>query len=59
MTLEGRGRVILQFDRRRNDIVAKCYLTVPLDVARDSQFPLKAGPVTIRIEGYRVVVESM
>ncbi len=31
---------------------------IPADICRDSQFPLEEGPVTIRIEDGRLIVEK-
>ena len=57
MSLEGTGRVIMQWlpDGR----VGKCYIYVPMGVARDSQLPegfRTKGPVNLRIEGGTLIV---
>lgn len=46
--LRGEGRVIVQ---READRAVKVLVYIPLDVARDSQFPFQdSGPVNVRVE---------
>jgi hypothetical protein len=47
VTLSGRGRIIVQ---RRGDHIDRAYVYVPVEVARDSQFPLKPGPVRVSFD---------
>jgi len=56
--LEGEGRVIVQGEPERP---AKLFIYVPVEIARDSQFPFrKTGPVFIRVDSdaRQIVVEA-
>ncbi len=46
--LEGEGRIILQGEPERP---TKLFVYVPVEIARDSQFPFRRpGPVLVRID---------
>jgi hypothetical protein len=54
--LSGAGRIIVQ---REDDRAVKVLVYVPIDVARDSQFPFQdSGPVNVRVESKGLVVEA-
>jgi hypothetical protein len=57
--LSGEGRIIVQRDEDR---AVKVLVYVPIDVARDSQFPFQdSGPVNVRVDskdGTLIVGES-
>jgi hypothetical protein len=58
MSLSDKGRVVIMKDETGK--IIKCFISVPIYVARDSKFPFKENTnVEVTISGTRIITETV